>query len=135
MKTLDKLVETDALGLTRQRTAVLSVIRSTEKHLTANEVFEAAREILPNISFATVYNSLKFLKQEGLIGELTFGNNAARYDRFTERHDHALCNDCGNLTDIDMSIPQDFIDKASKLTKFKPESIVFTLRGTCPECV
>ena len=63
----------EGLGLTKQRQAVLDVIRESEEHLTANDVFENARRLLPGISFATVYNSLRYLKNEGLIAEVHFG--------------------------------------------------------------
>jgi Fur family peroxide stress response transcriptional regulator len=124
----------DSAGLTKQRQAVLQVIREADEHLTANEVFEDARRLLPGISFATVYNSLRFLKQEGLIGEVRFGNDATRYDRKLSRHDHALCNKCGKLVDLELSIPVELLEVASNLSKFKAESIELTLRGLCPEC-
>lgn len=123
------------LGLTRQRTVVLSVIRDAHEHLTANEVFGKAKELLPSISFATVYNSLRYLKDTGRIAEIQFGNGASRYDRMTHRHDHAICTSCGKLVDIEMEPPADIIKKAAKQSKFKPESIEFTLRGLCPDCV
>lgn len=116
------------LGLTRQRTVVLSVIRDAHEHLTANEVFGKAKELLPSISFATVYNSLRYLKDTGRIAEIQFGNGASRYDRMTRRHDHAICTSCGKLVDIEMEPPADIIKKAAKQSKFKPESIEFTLR-------
>ena len=122
------------LGLTKQRQAVLRVIGESDGHLTANEVFEDARRILPGISFATVYNSLRYLKQERLIGEVRFGTDAARFDRKLTRHDHALCNKCGKLVDLELSIPGTLIEEASALSKFKAESIELTLRGVCPEC-
>ncbi len=121
-------------GLTKQRQAVLRVIHESEKHLTANEVFEDARRLLPSISFATVYNSLRFLKQEGLIGEIQFGSDATRYDRKLTRHDHALCNKCGKLVDLELSIPVALIEEASALSKFNAESLELTLRGLCPDC-
>jgi Fe2+ or Zn2+ uptake regulation protein len=124
----------DNVGLTKQRQAVLRVIRESDDHLTANEVFEDARRILPGISFATVYNSLRYLKQEGLIGEVRFGTDAARYDRKLTRHDHALCNRCGKLVDLELSIPLALIEQASALSKFDVESLELTLRGLCPEC-
>lgn len=124
----------DNAGLTKQRQAVLQVIRESDEHLTANEVFEESRRVLPGISFATVYNSLRYLKQEGLIGEVRFGNDATRYDRKLTRHDHALCNKCGKLVDIELSIPVALINEASALSKFDAESIELTLRGLCPEC-
>ena len=126
--------EIESLGITKQRQAVLQVIRESDEHLTANEVFENARRILPSISFATVYNSLRYLKNEGLIGEVRFGTDAARYDRKLTRHDHALCNKCGKLVDMELSIPNGLLEEAAGLSKFEAESIEFTLRGLCPEC-
>lgn len=127
--------EIESLGLTKQRQAVLSVIRESEKHLTANEVFDSARVLLPGISFATVYNSLHFLKQEGHIGEIRFGNDSTRYDRKLSRHDHALCNNCGKLVDLEIALPIDLMEKAAMQSSFKAESVEVTLRGQCPECI
>ena len=124
----------ESLGLTKQRQTVLQVIRESDNHLTANEVFDNARQLLPGISFATVYNSLRYLKQERLIGEVLFGTDAVRYDRKLTRHDHALCNNCGKLVDLDLSIPVALIEEASILSKFAAESIELTLRGLCPQC-
>ena len=123
-----------ARTLTRQREAVLQVIRESENHLTASEIYEAARKCLPSISYATVYNSLKYLKAAGLIDEISFGNGASRYDRETERHDHALCTSCGKLVDFDLTVTRDLVRRAARQTRFKPETIHLTLRGLCPDC-
>ncbi|PYS48706.1 MAG: transcriptional repressor [Acidobacteria bacterium] len=123
-----------ARALTRQRDAVLQVIRESENHMTASEIYEAARCRLPSISYATVYNSLKYLKDAGLIHEISFGNGASRYDRVTERHDHALCTSCGKLVDFDLAVSSDLVRAAVRKTRFKPETIHLTLRGLCPSC-
>jgi Fe2+ or Zn2+ uptake regulation protein len=123
------------LGLTKQREVVLQVIRESDSHLTANEVFAAAKGLLPSISFATVYNSLRFLKEAGHITEIQFGNGASRFDRGTHRHDHAICTSCGKLVDIEMELPDELITKAATYSNFKPESIELTLRGLCPDCM
>jgi Fe2+ or Zn2+ uptake regulation protein len=120
--------------LTKQREVVLQVIRDAEQHLTANEVFVNAKQLLPSISFATVYNSLRFLKDAGHIAEIQFGNGASRFDRITSRHDHAICTRCGKLVDIEMEHPKELVNQAAKFSNFKPESLEFTLRGICPEC-
>src|SRR5580765_7226466 len=126
-------IEIQDLGLTKQREVVLQVIRDAREHLTANEVFAEAKALLPSISFATVYNSLRYLKEAGHIAEIQFGNGASRFDRMTARHDHAICTSCGKLVDIEMEIPAELIKRAAKFSKFKPESLEFTLRGKCPE--
>lgn len=122
-------------GLTKQRAVVLQVVRDAEHHLTATEVFERAKRTLSTISFATVYNSLRYLKETELIAEISFGfAGANRFDAKTERHDHALCTACGKLVDIDLEMPAELVKRAARLSKFKPESLELTLRGLCPEC-
>ncbi len=125
----------ESLELTKQREAVLRVIRGSEKHLTANEVFDDARRLLPGISFATVYNSLRYLKNEGLIGEIRFGSDAKLYDRKLTKHDHAICNSCGKLVDFELTLPDGLLEKAADRSKFKAASIELTLRGLCPDCI
>ena len=122
------------LGLTRQREVILQVIRKAERHLTANEVFDEAKRLLPTISFATVYNSLRFLREAGHINEISFGSGASRFDRKTTRHDHALCTRCGKLVDMDLELPPELVEMAAQFSQFKPESLELTLRGLCPEC-
>src|SRR6476661_1573236 len=122
------------LGLTKQREVVLQVIVDVEQHPTANEVFDGAKQLLPSISFATVYNSLRYLKDAGHIAEISFGNGASRFDSMTSRHDHAICTKCGKLVDMELELPEELVQMAAKYSKFKPESLELTLRGLCPEC-
>lgn len=129
-----ELKDIESLGLTKQRQAVLRAIRESDKHLNANEVFVNSRQFLPGISFATVYNSLNYLKKEGLIGEIQFGADAKLYDRKLTRHDHALCNNCGKLVDMELSIPTKLLEEAANYSQFKPDTIELTLRGLCPDC-
>ncbi len=128
------MTDLEISGLTKQRRAVFEVIRDADEHLTANQVFAHARQRLPGISFATVYNSLRYLKNEGLIREIRFGANSSRYDRKLTRHDHAICNNCGKFVDLELSIPSKLLKKAAQRSKFEAESIELTLRGLCPEC-
>ena len=123
-----------ARSLTPQRRAVLQVVRENDKHLTASEIFEAARKLLPTLSYATVYNSLRYLKDAGMVREISFGNAASRYDRETDRHDHAICTSCGKLVDFDLSETVELMRAAARRTRFKPESVHLTLRGLCPDC-
>jgi Fur family transcriptional regulator, peroxide stress response regulator len=121
-------------NLTPQRQTVLQVIRNREDHPTANDIFEAARRLLPSISYATVYNSLRYLKKAGLVREINFGDSASRYDRETGRHDHAICTSCGRLVDFDFPEAANLMRVAARKSRFKPESVHLTLRGLCPEC-
>ena len=127
-------VDIKDLGLTKQREVVLKVIRDEPEHLTANEVFDKAKQLLPSISFATVYNSLRYLKDAGHIAEISFGNGASRFDSMTSRHDHAICTKCGKLVDMELDLPAELVSLAAEYSRFKPESLELTLRGLCPDC-
>jgi Fur family transcriptional regulator, peroxide stress response regulator len=120
--------------LTPQREAVLRVIMEREDHPTASDIFEAARNRLPTISYATVYNSLRYLREAGLVHEISFGDSASRYDRETDRHDHAICTDCGSLVDFELPEAAKLMQAAARKSRFKPESVHLTLRGLCPAC-
>lgn len=121
-------------NLTRQREVVLQVVNEVEHHPTAADVFEQAKKRLPTISYATVYNSLRYLKDAGLIMEITFGNAASRYDSQTGRHDHAVCKRCGKLVDFDLAETVELMRVAARRTRFKPDTIHLTLVGLCPDC-
>jgi Fe2+ or Zn2+ uptake regulation protein len=120
--------------LTPQREAVYQVIKERDDHPTASDIFEAARRRLPSISYATVYNSLRYLKDAGLVLEINFGDSASRYDRETERHDHAICNDCGKLVDFDLPDTAKLMSAAARKSHFQPQSVHLTLRGRCQDC-
>ena len=120
--------------LTPQREAVYEVIRGRDDHPTAGDIFEAARKRLPGISYATVYNSLRYLKEAGLVHEISFGDSASRYDGVMERHDHAICNECGKLVDLDMPEAAKLMPAAAQKSRFRPQSVHLTLRGVCPDC-
>lgn len=120
--------------LTRQRQVVLDVVQSGDTHPTAGEVFAAARKLMPAISFATVYNSLRYLKQAGLVREVAFGSGASRYDRETDRHDHAICSECGALVDFDLPGTVELTRAAARASRFKAASVHLTLIGLCPQC-
>jgi Fur family transcriptional regulator, peroxide stress response regulator len=121
--------------LTPQREAVLQAVREVDDHPTANDLFARARKYLPGISYATVYNSLRYLREAGLVQELRFGDSASRYDAITERHDHALCSECGKLVDFDLAGSAELMNEAARKSHFQPESVHLTLVGRCPDCL
>lgn len=130
----NKTKQTEPTALTKQREAVLQAVRQTNTHPTASEVFASAREILPSISYATVYNSLRYLRDAELIHELSFGNGASRFDAVLTRHDHAICTKCNKLADLEMEISDELLQLAASRAKFEPHSLQLTLKGLCADC-
>jgi Fe2+ or Zn2+ uptake regulation protein len=70
-------------------------------HLTAEEVLERARERLPEVSLATVYNTLNELVSMGEVQQVDAGGGPARYDPNSgDHHHHLVCLKCGDLRDV-----------------------------------
>ncbi len=117
--------------MTKQRVAVLQVLRSDMCHHTAEEVFLLAREIMPGISRATVYNNLHALENEGFIRRISGDGGPDRYDNSYIPHGHLICTECGGVFDI--TVPELEI-KLQTAIGSKPESYELKVKGVCREC-
>ena len=76
---------------TKQRCMILEVLKGTKAHPTAGWIYEQVKERYSNISLGTIYRNLNLLKDNGIIKELKFGKNTARYDANSEPHHHIFC--------------------------------------------
>lgn len=87
------------IRVTRQRLAVAEVLVNARDHPTAQEVCDRARVTLPQISLATIYNTIAILINSGFIQSLSFGE-ATRYDANLAPHANLVCVRCGAITDV-----------------------------------
>ena len=117
--------------MTKQRELILSIVRGSDAHLSAEEIYLAAREQMPTIALATVYNNLKYLSEEGLIVRLTFADQPDRYDKMFVPHDHMICTTCGKIRDIRIEGIDAFLhDRAGE----DIASYDLTLHYQCSKC-
>lgn len=84
----------------RQRDAVLEVLRNSCDHPTADMIFERVKKEIPNISLGTVYRNLNQLKDEGLITVVESSDTKVHYEGNLSEHIHFLCERCHNITDV-----------------------------------
>src|SRR6059058_4999281 len=85
---LRRALESAGWRYTRQRAAVYDHLRTAESHPTAEQVYLAVRERIPNISLATVYKALDALVHAGLAVKLARTDGPARYDSRRYAHYH-----------------------------------------------
>ena len=97
-------VDWKAAGLrkTRQRETVLLLVCSHCDHPTADWIHKEARRKIPGISLATVYRTLRLLKEKGLLLEFSGSGYPSRYDVTPYDHEHIRCVACGSVTDVDL---------------------------------
>ena len=120
--------------MTKQKALLLSIFRSElckGQHRTADELLAFARERMPGISRATVYNNLKGLEEEGLIRKISGEDGADMYDAAFELHGHMICRVCKSIKDID--VPR-FLEKLKELSGVDVEAYELKLRYVCDAC-
>jgi Fur family ferric uptake transcriptional regulator len=123
--------------VTPQRRAVAEALAGHDVHLTADEVHRRARQSLPEVSLATVYNTLNELVAMGEIGEVRHAPGPARYDPNVGvmPHHHLLCTSCGTLFDVDPAAVEAPSPRVEGAGRFAVEGVDVLFRGTCAECL
>jgi Fe2+ or Zn2+ uptake regulation protein len=118
------------LKVTEQRVLVLGELAGDLTHPTAHELFARIKRRHPGISFATVYNTLNALERARRIAALDVGG-PKRFDPNIGRHDHAICDRCGAVRDVEATsaaMPERVLDG------FAVERVERVYRGLCAQC-
>ncbi len=86
---------------TRQRVALAALLvgDGQDRHVTAEGLFDSARDAGESVSLATVYNTLKAFCDAGLMQEVTVDGSKSYFDTNTHDHPHFYWEDDGRLTD------------------------------------
>jgi len=66
--------------MTNQREIILRELLASKQHLTADELYDIVKKIMPRISLATVYRNLEILSEAGLVGKLEISGRQKRFD-------------------------------------------------------
>jgi Fe2+ or Zn2+ uptake regulation protein len=116
----------------RQREAILQVLKDMKTHPTASAVYERVREILPKISLGTVYRNLSQLRDSGEILSLTVGDGFEHFDGDSHPHIHLHCQNCKRIEDLVMK-GDPAADCASRIG-FEARTSVYIVYGNCKDC-
>lgn len=118
---------------TKQREAIRAVLEQADRPLSAEEVLEQARKLLPGLGIATVYRTLKSFTADGLITPVELPNDGARYEISARAHHHFFrCRACDRIYEFpgcvlttDSSLPPGFVE----------ENHILVFNGVCAACV
>lgn len=117
--------------MTKQRALVLKIIRDSKEHLTADQIYQKAKEEMPGIVLATVYNSLIWLSEQGEIKRVVFYDHKDHYDKTQIPHVHLLCENCGKIIDHPSS---GLKEEMEQRLGFPISDYEVTLHCLCPNC-
>ncbi len=115
----------------KQRDAILNVLKNCYDHPTADIIYERVKEKIPNISLGTVYRNLGQLCSEGLIIAIGVGEDKIHYDGNSGEHIHFYCKKCCKLTDFNVksNVAEQLVSNGCEIHSAK---IVYD--GICRKC-
>lgn len=116
----------------KQREAILKVLRNSKSHPTASQVYEEVRKEIPNISLGTVYRNLAVLVEDGEVISVVVGDGNDHFDGDNSFHLHLHCKKCGSITDV--PVDDKTIEALSGQEGFCIENAVCVVYGICRNC-
>ncbi|MFZ5910259.1 MAG: Fur family transcriptional regulator [Chloroflexota bacterium] len=123
------------MRMTPQRYGICQVLAESRTHPTAQSVFEQMQVIYPNISQATVYNTLNSLLEAGLIQGLdASGSGALHYDANPQPHVHLVCSQCQTIEDFPGLQLESVVDQISQESGYELRELRLVYFGICPRC-
>ena len=121
--------------LTVQRRLILELLRDTEGHIDAKELYRRASARDEYISPATVYRTLNLFKELGLVDEMRLGKIRCYYEiKQSPEHQHLVCQGCGRVIEFQDPLIEQLIEAVRRGHDFKVTKAKLYLEGYCPEC-
>ncbi len=123
------------LRSTAQRRLVTDLFFDSTDHLSIEDLLAIVRKEDPKVGYATVYRTLKLLKESGLAAERHFGDGVSRYEVASdEHHDHLICTECGKIVEFEHDEIERLQDELAANHGFKLSRHVHELYGLCESC-
>lgn len=122
------------LRMTNQREIILRELRKSGRHLTADELYDLVKKVMPRISLATVYRNLEILSEAKIIGKLEISGRQKRFDHDPQEHDHIYCVVCHRVDNLDIARHGLSTDELPAVAGYTVTGCRLELVGICPDC-
>lgn len=121
--------------VTPQRAHTWRVLAESGEHLTAEEVWEQAKDALPGLELSTVYRSLEVLRAVGLVADSRLPEGPRVFEARTASHPHLVCESCGMISHPDPEIGWRLLEALSTGSEgFEVRELHVVGKGICPGC-
>ena len=134
-KSAQQVLNSSSQRVTAQRSLLLELLRRSEGHLDADELYRRARRKHSRISLSTVYRNLQLFKKLGLIEEHHFAEEHHHYEvKQTTEHQHLLCLNCGKIVEFACPLSQKFKKDVGRQYDFDISGVEVRMTGLCSSC-
>ena len=120
----------------RKRDAILTCLRQTTVHPSAEWIYTQLKSEIPDLSMGTVYRNLTLFKEQGRIVSVGTVKGVERFDGNTDPHVHFICQECDAVIDLmDMQIPDTLKGVAETSSGGQVNECTLCFSGLCQECL
>ena len=121
--------------MTPQREAILAYLAARTDHPSVRQIHRELSPRVPSLSLATVYKTLKLLKELDEVLELGFPEGGNRYDgNKAYPHPHVICVKCKKIIDPELSTLEDMAEEIARETGFRILEHRLDFFGLCGDC-
>ena len=120
--------------MTPQRLAILHVLRHEEIHLSPADVYKKALKELPGITEPTVYRTLEFLADNGLVRPSYNSSGHLTYEIAGIEHHHIACRTCGAEIEVEHTLLESLYRLLETTSGYRSIDSHVTFFGVCPKC-
>ena len=117
----DKNLRKAGLKVTLPRVRILEIFeQSSERHLSAEDVYKKIREAGDEVGLATVYRVLTQFESAGILMKQNFEDNYSVYELVSEdHHDHMVCIDSGEVIEFKNDLIEEEQEKIAQKHGYK----------------
>ena len=136
MRRFEQALRERGLKSTSQRDDIARIFFGAEGHLSIEELYTAVKRVNPRVGYATVYRTLKLLKECSLAAERHFDDGQARYEAVEEAqpHDHIICERCGKIVEFASQELEKLQERIARFLGFVVSRHRMELYGICSDC-
>ncbi|MEJ5998494.1 Fur family transcriptional regulator [Corynebacterium sp. H130] len=121
---------------TRQRAAVIEVLRDIDTFSSAKDIHQALIEREARVGLTTVYRTLQSLAEINAVDVLHMagGESLYRHCESDDHHHHLVCQKCGTTVEIPGAEVETWAEKVAKENGFKLMGHTAEVFGLCSKC-
>jgi len=121
--------------VTPQRELILDGVCEAGRHTTLEEVYARVRTKSSEVSLATVYRTLRFMADMGVLVSAETPDHETVYEIASRpAHHHLVCRSCHTIIQIDEEATRAAFDVIERSQGFKAEGNHLVIYGNCKEC-
>ena len=120
--------------MTPQRLAILHVLHHEGTHLSPSQIYKQAREEFPGLTEPTVYRTLEFLAENGLVRPSHSHGRHLTYQIARDDHHHVVCRICGTEIEVEHTLVENLYHKLESTSGYLRIDSHVTFFGICPKC-